>query len=171
MDVDQQDYLGVLLGDPASFGSEAGSSALAAGPADGGVCSHSITRQSVSESLSRFRILTSSLHHFAHFFQTVHYRMSDMLTRGCIHECKPVLTTSQGSNKTATLCACFRSKVCTGTHNHQATSAVCNGVLKPLAAVTVHALRSILLHWRRSTKSTDSAVVHIPDQGCHARLW
>ncbi|KAL0032304.1 hypothetical protein WJX79_003738 [Trebouxia sp. C0005] len=33
MDIDQQDYLGVLLGDPSSFGSEAGSSALAAAPA------------------------------------------------------------------------------------------------------------------------------------------
>ena len=33
MDLDQQDYLGVLLGDPSSFGSEAGSSALAAAPA------------------------------------------------------------------------------------------------------------------------------------------
>ncbi len=32
-DIDQQDYLGVLLGDPSSFGSEAGSSALAAAPA------------------------------------------------------------------------------------------------------------------------------------------
>ncbi len=33
MDIDQQDYLGVLLGDPSSFGSEAGSSVLAAAPA------------------------------------------------------------------------------------------------------------------------------------------
>ena len=33
MDLDQQDYLGVLLGDPSSFGSEAGSSTLAAAPA------------------------------------------------------------------------------------------------------------------------------------------
>ena len=36
LDMDQQDYLGVLLGDPGSFGSEAGGRALAAAPADTG---------------------------------------------------------------------------------------------------------------------------------------
>ena len=36
MDVDQQDYLGVLLGDPDGFGSSAGSQALKAAPANKG---------------------------------------------------------------------------------------------------------------------------------------
>ena len=36
IDVDQQDYLGVLLCDPNSFGSSAGSNALKATPADKG---------------------------------------------------------------------------------------------------------------------------------------
>ena len=36
IDMDQQDYLGVLLGDPNSFGSSAGSNALNATPADKG---------------------------------------------------------------------------------------------------------------------------------------
>lgn len=36
IDVDQQDYLGVLLGDPSSFGSSAGIQALKATPANRG---------------------------------------------------------------------------------------------------------------------------------------
>lgn len=39
IDMDQQDYLGVLLGDPSSFGSAAGSQALKAAPANKGTCS------------------------------------------------------------------------------------------------------------------------------------
>ena len=35
--MDQQDYLGVLLGDPSSFGSSAGSQALKATPANKGI--------------------------------------------------------------------------------------------------------------------------------------
>ena len=36
IDIDQQDYLGVLLGDPNGFGSSAGSQALQAAPANTG---------------------------------------------------------------------------------------------------------------------------------------
>ena len=39
IDMDQQDYLGVLLGNPSSFGSAAGSQALKAAPANKGTCS------------------------------------------------------------------------------------------------------------------------------------
>lgn len=37
IDIDQQDYLGVLLGDPMGFGSSVGSQALQAAPASTGI--------------------------------------------------------------------------------------------------------------------------------------